>query len=320
MDSLYKNLPEENRSYLINLIERIKKETNLLSMSLSQTEKTRRTFKNKILFSLLYGIEEIKIHLNDEEYWNKINCEKKGKIKEIINNQQEELKYCQELALQIETMIFLESKEKISEYYKKKLYDLCLNMLDHKNESLRSKIIFGIITYEQLIKMSAEELAPPEEQQKLKEQRKKFFKEQMFLTEEMKVVNHKEVTSNTLVTKEYNEETINTYDIMNYPRQTQIQNNNTKVKKDNNSNYNKEKTNEIKNINDNKINNNTKEKSKLSALSSDMLKFYFEVDEFRKEILIKKINEKINGNLNKSTVDEINLKRKEFNVNLENNN
>ena len=320
MDSLYKNLPEENRSYLINLIERIKKETNLLSMSLSQTEKTRRTFKNKILFSLLYGIEEIKIHLNDEEYWNKINCEKKGKIKEIINNQQEELKYCQELALQIETMIFLESKEKISEYYKKKLYDLCLNMLDHKNESLRSKIIFGIITYEQLIKMSAEELAPPEEQQKLKEQRKKFFKEQMFLTEEMKVVNHKEVTSNTLVTKEYNEETTNTYDIMNYPRQTQIQNNNTKVKKDNNSNYNKEKTNEIKNINDNKINNNTKEKSKLSALSSDMLKFYFEVDEFRKEILIKKINEKINGNLKKSTVDEINLKRKEYNVNLENNN
>ena len=318
MDSLYKNLPEENRSYLINLIERIKKETNLLSISLSQTEKTRRTFKNKILFSLLYGIEEIKIHLNDEEYWNKINSEEKGKIKEILNNQQEELKYCQELALQIETMIFLESKEKISEYYKKKLYDLCLNMLDHKNESLRSKIIFGIITYEQLIKMSAEELAPPEEQQKLKEQRKKFFKEQMFLTEEMKVVNHKEVTSNTLVTKEYNEETINTYDIMNYPRQTQIQNNNTKVKKDNNSNYNKEKTNEIKNINDNKINNNIKEKSKLSALSSDMLKFYFEVDEFRKEILIKKINEKINGNLKKSTVDEINSKRKEFNVNLEN--
>lgn len=319
MDSLYKNLPEEIRTYLMNLIERIKKETNLLSMSLSQTEKTRRIFKNKILFSLLYGIEEIKLHLNDEEYWNKINSEGKGKIKEILNNQQEELKYCQELALQIETMIFLESKEKISEYYKKKLYDLCLNMLDHKNESLRLKIIFGIITYEQLIKMNAEELAPPEEQQKLKEQRKKFFKEQMFLTEEMKVVNHKEVTSNTLVTKEYNEETTNTYDIMNYPRQTQIQNN-TKVKKDNNINYSKEKINDIKNINDNKINNNTKEKSKLSALSSDMLKFYFEVDEFRKEILIKKINEKINGNLKKSTVDEINLKRKEYNVNLENNN
>ena len=311
MDSLYKNLPEENRAYLINLIDRIKKETNLLSISLSQTEKTRRTFKNKILFSLLYGIEEIKIHLNDEEYWNKINSEQKDKIKELLKDQQEQSKYCQELALQIETMIFLESKEKISEFYKKKLYDLCINMLDQKNEILREKILFGIITYEQLIKMNAEELAPPDEQQKLKEQRKKFFKEQMFLTEEMKVVNHKEVTSNTLVTKEYNEEPTTSYDIMNYPRQT-ITNSESNIK--NKKDFNKEKSNEIKNNNE-KI-NNPKEKSKLSGLSSDMLKFYFEVDEFRKETLIKRINEKINGNLKKSTVDEINEKRKEYNVNL----
>ena len=311
MDSLYKNLPEENRAYLINLIDRIKKETNLLSISLSQTEKTRRTFKNKILFSLLYGIEEIKIHLNDEEYWNKINSEQKDKIKELLKDQQEQSKYCQELALQIETMIFLESKEKISEFYKKKLYDLCINMLDQKNEILREKILFGIITYEQLIKMNAEELAPPDEQQKLKEERKKFFKEQMFLTEEMKVVNHKEVTSNTLVTKEYNEEPTTSYDIMNYPRQT-ISNSESNIK--NKKDFIKEKSNEIKNNNE-KI-NNPKEKSKLSGLSSDMLKFYFEVDEFRKETLIKRINEKINGNLKKSTVDEINEKRKEYNVNL----
>ena len=68
--------------------------------------------------------------------------------------------------------------------------------------------------------------------------------------------------------------------------------------------------------NNEKINKNPKEKSKLSGLSSDMLKFYFEVDEFRQETLIKRINEKINGNLKKSTVDEINEKRKLFNVNL----
>jgi hypothetical protein len=310
MDSLYKNLPEENRSYLVNLIDRIKKETNLLSISLSQTEKTRRTFKNKILFSLLYGIEEIKMHLNDEEYWNEINSEQKNTIKELLNNQQEQTKYCQELALQIETMVFFESKEKISELYKKKLYDLCLNMLDNKNEILRKKVLFGIIKYEQLVKMSAEELAPPEEQKKLKEQRKKFFKEQMFLTEEMKVVNHKEVTSNTLVNKEYNEEAPASYDLMNYPRQSQ---NNLVIKKKKENTFSKEKINEIKNNNDKNI---QKEKSKLSGLSSEMLKFYFEVDEFRKETLIKKINDKINGNLKQSTVDEINEKRKLFNVNL----
>ena len=314
MDSLYKNLPEENRSYLINLIDRIKKETNLLSISLSQTEKTRRTFKNKILFSLLYGIEEIKIHLNDEEYWNKINSEQKDKIKELLKDQQEQSKYCQELALQIETMIFLESKEKISEFYKKKLYDLCINMLDQKNEILREKILFGIITYEQLIKMNAEELAPPDEQQKLKEQRKKFVKEQMLLTEETKVINHKEVTSNTLVNKEINEEVNNSsYNLMNYSRKEQSQSNNNNIKNKTENNISKEKMNEMRKNNE-KI--NTKEKSKLSGLSSDMLKFYFEVDEFRQETLIKRINEKINGNLKKSTVDEINEKRKLFNVNL----
>ena len=148
MESLYKNLSEESRSYLSNLIDRIKKETSLLSISLSQTEKTRRTFKNKILFSLLYGIEEIKIHINDDNYWNNINSEQKDKIKEMLNNPQEQTKYCEELALQIETMLFLESKEKTSDVYKKKLYDLCLNMLDNKNEILRKKILFGIIEYE----------------------------------------------------------------------------------------------------------------------------------------------------------------------------
>ena len=233
MESLYKNLSEESRSYLSNLIDRIKKETSLLSISLTPTEKTRRTFKNKILFSLLYGIEEIKIHINDENYWNNINSDQKDKIKEMLNNPQEQTKYCEELALQIETMLFLESKEKISDVYKKKLYDLCLNMLDNKNEILRKKILFGIIKYEQLVKMTAEELAPPEEQKKLKEQRNKFFKEQMFLTEEMKVVNHKEVTSNTLINKEYNEEGTTSYDILNYPRQSQNNNiNNIKNKKE----------------------------------------------------------------------------------------
>ena len=47
-----------------------------------------------------------------------------------------------------------------------------------------------------------------------------------------------------------------------------------------------------------------------------MLNFYFEIDEFRKETLIKKINETINGNLKEATVNEIKEKRKKFNVNL----
>ena len=47
-----------------------------------------------------------------------------------------------------------------------------------------------------------------------------------------------------------------------------------------------------------------------------MLNFYFEIDEFRKETMIKKINEKIKGNLKEATVNEIEEKRKKYNVNL----
>ena len=294
----------------MNLIERTKSKTKLYSSSLSQTQKTRQIFKDKILYSIFYGIEEIKTHINDEQYWAEINTDNKNEIKGILTDAQEQNKFCEKLALQIETMIFLETKEKVSELYRKKLYDLCVNLMDTKNEILRKKVIFGIISYEQLTKMTPEELANPEKQQILREKRKKFFKEQMFLTEEMKVVNHKEVTSNTLVTKEYNEEGTASYDIMNYPRQSQS---NIVLKSKKENNFSKEKINDIKNNND-KI--NQKEKSKLSGLSSDMLKFYFEVDEFRKETLIKRINDKINGNLKQSTIDEINDKRKKFNVNL----
>ena len=76
----------------------------------------------------------------------------------------------------------------------------------------------------------------------------------------------------------------------------------------------KDKKEENKNKNDKNV--TRKEKSKLSGLSSEMLNFYFEIDEFRKETLIKKINETINGNLKEATVNEIKEKRKKFNVNL----
>ena len=247
---------------------------------------------------------EIKTHLNDESYWENIKSENKNQIKEMMSNTQEQKSYCEKLAIQIEFMIYLEAKEKVSDVYRRKLFDLCLNMLDYKNEILRKKVIFNIISYEQLAKMSSEELVNPEKQQKLREQKNKFFKEQMFLTEETTVINHKEVSSNTLVGDECKEEN-NTYDMMNFQN---IQ----KAKKENRNI--KDKKEENKNKNDKNVTH--KEKSKLSGLSSEMLNFYFEIDEFRKETLIKKINETINGNLKEATVNEIKEKRKKFNVNL----
>ena len=89
MESQYRNLPQENRQNLINLIDHIKSETKLLSASLTPQEKTRKTFKDKILFSLLYGTEEIKLHLNEESYWENIKPEKKNEMKELMSNTQE---------------------------------------------------------------------------------------------------------------------------------------------------------------------------------------------------------------------------------------
>ena len=306
MDSHFRNLPQENRQYLISLIDHIKNETKLLSATLTPTEKTRRNFKDKVKYSLLYGVEEIKTHLNDESYWKNIQSENKEKIKNMMTDAPSQTQFCDNLSIQIEMMIFLEFKEKVTEAYKKKLFELCLNMLDSKNEILRQKVIFGIISYEKLVKMSEEELVNPERQQKLREQKNKIFKEQMFLTEETKIINHKEVSSNTLVGDECKEDTnTNSFDMLNYPSTTHIKNKKESgiIKKDENKNKN-----ENKNIH--------KEKSKLSGLSSEMLNFYFEIDEFRKETMIKKINEKIKGNLKEATVNEIEEKRKKFNVNL----
>ena len=48
---------------------------------------------------------------------------------------------------------------------------------------------------------------------------------------------------------------------------------------------------------------------KFKNLSSEQLKFYFELDEFKRENIIGKINEKIKSNLKTETVDEINKTR-----------
>lgn len=308
METLLKSLPEENKTYLSSIIDRIKKETSLLSISLSTVDKTRRTFKNKITFNLLFGIEEIKLKKYDEELWGTLDQESKDKMTSILDNQQKQLNYCQDLALQIETLLFLENKEKITDAYKKKLFELCLSLQALKNTPLRAKILFGIIKYDQLIKMGEEELAPPDQQEKLKEQRKKFFKEQMFLTEETKVINHKEVTSNTLITKEINDENNNTFDVLKY--NSKPSSGSIKPKKEININD----SGNIKNTSGDKP--VVKEKSKIAGLSSDMIKFYFEIDNLRKEWLDKNIDDIIKGNLKKTTVDEIIEKRKQFNVNL----
>lgn len=317
MQSLYKNLPEQNRTYLINICERIKKETTFLSYTFTPTEKSRKTLINKIIFNLLYGLEEIKIHKDEESFWKNpliANSPKFSQIKNLIflpddpETQKKQIETCKDLATEIEIVVFVLNKEKVTEDYRNKLYDLCGFMTNSKNQQLREKILFGVIAPEKLIKMSSDELSPPDELQKLQEQKRKFFKENMLLTDDNNVVaiSHKEVTSNTLVEKNDFNEKNNYYEAANLTKQM---GDNNKNKKDDKSKKNK--------INEVKTDLNTViQESKYSGLSSENLKFYFELEENNLKSLSKKLNDKINNYLKKSTVEEINKKREELDVKL----
>lgn len=56
----FPNLSESGRKYLKNLIDKIEKKNNAINKPLSSDEKSRRTIRVKIFNSMLYGIEEVK--------------------------------------------------------------------------------------------------------------------------------------------------------------------------------------------------------------------------------------------------------------------
>ena len=318
MQSLYKNLPEPNRTNLVNLCERIKKETSILSYTFTPTEKSRKTIINKIIFSLLYGLEEIKIHKDEESFWSNpliANSPKFSQIKNLVflpeepEAQKTQIETCKDLATEIEIVVFVLNKENVTSEYKDKLYNLCTFMTHSKNQQLREKILFGVIPPEKLITMSSDELSPPDELQKLQEQKRKYFKENMLLTDDNNVIaiNHKEVTSNTLMEKNDYGEKNNYYEVTNLPKQEDNEKNNKNKKEDKNK---KNKAIETKSDLNALI-----QESKYNGLSSENLNFYFELEENNLKSLSKKINDKIN-NLKKSTVEEINKKREELGVKL----
>jgi len=60
-DERFKNLPEENRKNLFKKIDLMEKQTNMVSNTRNESEKIRNNTRNQILFTLLYGIEELKL-------------------------------------------------------------------------------------------------------------------------------------------------------------------------------------------------------------------------------------------------------------------
>ena len=297
----YLNLPSENKSYLINLIDKLEKESSLVVSNQSEDEKTRTNATNRILFSLLYGIEELKIA--SDSYWENEGKNEKLNKKNIKDNEETQ-KYCKKLAKEIESRIYLKNKSVITKNYKKKLFQLYTNLNDPKNEELRFNVLLNHFSPERLVDMTSDELISKAEKLQRVNQQNKFFKEQVYVPEDMKIIaiNHKDN-----ILSQNNRDKINTIN----PLELLEEQNKIDESSDEEMN---EKVNNFGGIKKNKNirNEQMKEiKSKYSNLSSDMIKFYFELNQFKNEYYVKKFNEKIKT-LKEETQKELNEVREKY--------
>jgi hypothetical protein len=108
--TLYPNLTEERRKYLISLIEQLDKR-NLATRDrgISQEEKSRKIIRDKICYSLLYGIEE----LRESADWSRM---KASELKADITDD-EAIKHCTNLGIAIESAIFVQNGDSSVNYF-----------------------------------------------------------------------------------------------------------------------------------------------------------------------------------------------------------
>ena len=195
---------------------------------------------------------------------------------------------------------------------------LYTNLIDDRNTELRISILLGDISPSKLAEMSSEELAPSSVKKRRIEQQNKYFKEQVLMEEDAKIIakNHKgdallsvepkdknsegfipfEVLEQSKVIKETNKD--NEPQTIEQMHQKALEEARREIKKKKLMAKKEEAKQHVKEI-----------ELKFKNLSSEQLKFYFELDEFKRENIIGKINEKIKSNLKTETVDEINKTR-----------
>lgn len=329
-DDRYRNLPEKNRNNLINYIEKIEKMNNMLSKTLNETQKARQNAHDKLLYSLLYGIEELRIKSN--EFWEKkaknnqkLKNEKVLQInpvqltKENVINEDFINGYCNNLSIEIEYYIYLANKEIVSSSYKKKLLMLYTNLIDERNTELRCSILLNEILPSKLVEMSSEELAPSSVKKKRIEQQNKYFKEQVLMEEDAKIIakTHKGDGLLSVEPKDKNSEGFIPFEVLeqhktirdNKKENEQAQQQSQSQIETNNNGDDNNKDIKKKNIFNGKKEDIKKHNKvielKFKNLSSEKLKFYFELDEFKRENILGKINEKIKSNLKAETAEEI---------------
>jgi hypothetical protein len=103
----YPNLSEDRRKYLTRLIDRLDKENTCMhNVYLNPEDKSRKIIRDKISYSLLYGVEELK----ETGYWKKMKTEALNKehIPELSA-----ISLCKDLAVAIESAIYFQNDKSI---------------------------------------------------------------------------------------------------------------------------------------------------------------------------------------------------------------
>ena len=166
--------------------------------------------------------------------------------------------------------------------------------------------------------MSSEELAPSSVKKRRIEQQNKYFKEQVLMEEDAKIIakNHKGDALLSVEPKDKNSEGFIPFEVLEQSKviKETIKDNEPQTIEQMHQNALEEARREIKKkklmAKKEEAKQHVKEiELKFKNLSSEQLKFYFELDEFKRENIIGKINEKIKSNLKTETVDEINKTR-----------
>ena len=337
----YKNLPQSNRIYLCKLVSIIDRKSNMLSKSLSDTQKTRHNSTDKLLSALLYGIEELKIKSKD--FWDKHSKDKPNTnillsnstllSKDNINDETFTQTYCKNLSIEIEYLIYLKNDETTNSIYNKKLLTLYKELIDERNTELRIAVLLNDIPPIKLVGMSSEELAPSIVKKKRLEQQNKYFKEQVLMVEEQKIIAKNQ--KGGLLSVDPKDKNSEGGGYMNFdyivshtnikPKETKSSS--TLLKGDKNRDDDKMKEGAlssvggnsgqgmIKRMNENNrkmrninVNDSSRKEMELKFknLSSEKLNFYFDLDEHKKESIFNRFNEKIKSGTNASTIDEIN--------------
>jgi len=237
--------------------------------------------------------------------------------------------------------------------YKKKFRTLYSNLSDHRNYELRFAILNNDILPEELVKMQSEELAPSSLKSRRTERQNKYFKEQVLMKEETKIIakTHKgesiltfdkEIINENFfmpqtdlsvekigMTENSHEKSSGIYYSDNDEVQVQVTNSRE------NSNLIKNsiilnKTAVIPPLNINEVTNFPKKDStvtvttatslkktkpiKYNNLSQEKLNFYNFLEEYKRENLIAKFNDKLKMNLKQLTQLELMELREPINI------